>query len=117
MNELLDKAPTFIEDYEPLDMQEKFWAMRFPDGSFLATRHSRWRPGTWRRASKTPNDLCPVGDWYDNSVGRNDGHLVEVTLEVLLYKPPKNPDRYVGVVVIDGFPHVARYIEARPGEK
>lgn len=114
--EVLDKAPAFIEDYEPLDMQEKFWAMRFPRGTFLTTMRTDWRPGYWRRASKDVNDI--LADWgkWKGDAHINDGRLVEVTLGALLSTPMQKLSTN-GVAILDGYPNVARYIEARPGEK
>lgn len=101
--------PLGLDDYEPLDMQEKYWTGTDGHGYLLLESGSEWRI-----ASLNPNDLLPrMVECVDAE------RLVQVSLSNLMFTPPSTQVGLPlkGVAILDGYPNVARYITVRPGER
>jgi hypothetical protein len=116
MLELLEQAPAFIEDYEPLDMQEKYWA------AMATTRYGKLRGLVgalrerrfWVVLSLNPNDVLGIVA----KCGATGPELLSFTISAALAESQRHPEGPVaGVAIADGYPNITRLIEAKPGER
>lgn len=111
----LESVPLGLDDYQPEDLQEKYWSYEDDDG-WLCSERNDWRPGFWIPISLDPNDIRKA--YEEDIYGHEwlpDAGIRATTIGRILDE--STFDLAVGIVVIDGYPNAARYIEVRPGDR
>lgn len=99
----LSKAPLGLDVYEPSPVEEgvKYWAYRYPNGTFLSDHRSHSPQGWWRLASTDPNGVLSVlhADLsWKGTVDPYSGSLVQGTLAELTPRAGSMSD---GVAILD----------------
>ena len=104
-----------FEGYEPLDMEEKYWALRFSDGSYMANAAAERYASVRESDMHTIQRLVVSGAYaWTGYSSPSSAKVVQVTVRELLQIARR---LFAGIVVYDGYPRVVRRIEAKPGER